>query len=88
MSNFKRFLDLFEGLKDVKGEEPAEKDFTRMRSLLLRSKGDEDKMLALVRNMAKSINKPDKAVRRAKAAKKILPKSIGGEAFDIFMKSA
>jgi hypothetical protein len=88
MDNFRKALDLFEGLTDVKGAEPAEKDFARMKSLIKRAKGDEDKMLVLVRNMAKAINKPDKAVRRAKAAMEILPKNIAKTAYVIFTQSA
>jgi hypothetical protein len=75
-------------LADGKTEHPEEKDYKRMEDIITKSKGDEEKMLQLCRQMAKSIKDHLKAVRRAEAAKEILPPSVGLKAYRIFMEAA
>lgn len=73
------------GLGDIKGIKPGAKDLARMEDIITKSKGDLDKMLKLVTNMAKAITKEDKAQRRAAAALEVLPVEIAVEAAAIFM---
>ena len=75
-------------LQDGKTEHPEEKDYKRMEDIITKSKGDEEKMLQLCGQMAKSIKDHLKAMRRAEAAKEILPPSIGLKAYRIFMEAA
>lgn len=66
------------------GPTPDDKDFQRIENILVKSGGDMDKMLAMCERMAKTITHPDKAQRRAVAAKQTLPKEIATKAYDIF----
>ena len=68
----------------VKGPTPDDKDFQRIESIIEKSGGDTDKMLSMCERMAKSITHPDKAQRRAVAAKQTLPKSIATKAYNVF----
>lgn len=53
-------------------EKPEEKDKQRIKDLFTKSKGSDDKLLQLASNMAKSIDDPQKALRRGEAADFIL----------------
>jgi len=55
---------------------PEDKDIERIRNLIIKSKGDESKMLALCKQMAATIKDPMKAIRRGEAAYRLLPESI------------
>jgi hypothetical protein len=86
MKNLLSQIRLLEAkLTDGKTDEPEEKDYKRLEDIVTKSKGSEDKMLQLCRNMAKSIKDALKAKRRAEAAKEILPPSIALKAYQIFM---
>jgi hypothetical protein len=59
------------GLMDKTGSYKAgAKDHARIKDIITRAKGDETKAHKLAQVMANSIDKPDKAARRADAAKK------------------
>jgi hypothetical protein len=72
-------------LTDGKTDEPEEKDYKRLEDIVTKSKGSEDKILQLCRQMAKSIKDDLKAKRRAEAAKEVLPPSVALKAYQIFM---
>jgi len=73
------------GLGDIKGVEPGAKDTARMRDIITKSKGDESKMMNLVKRMAKTITKIDKAQRRAAAAMMVMPAAIAQKAAQEFL---
>ncbi len=56
---------------------PGVKDHLRIRDIMIKSGGNVDKQHALARQMANSIDKPDKAMRRAKAAEENAPHLAG-----------
>jgi len=62
-----------ESLKPL-NESPEEKDIKRIEDIFKRGKGSDEKVLQLSRTMAKSINNPEKALRRAEAAWQLLGK--------------
>ena len=62
----------------------SDKDITRIKDMFTKSKGDDEKVLQLARNMAKSIDDVDKAQSRAEAAWQILGKNNNPIA-DIFL---
>ena len=80
--------------KDVKGTDPADKDYNRMQDILKKSGGNEAKALELVTTMARAISRgggsasKDKAMRRAQAALEVLKGKLGQKAYDIFMDVA
>lgn len=76
------------GLKDIKGFEPGDKDHQRMKDIVKKSKGSNDKIIQLVMNMAKSIDKEDKARRRGEAALENLPEEVAERCADIFFARA
>lgn len=72
---------------DVKGTEPAQKDFDRIEGLITKGGGDGHKVLKLAQNMAntfKTSTSYEKCIRRAKAADKLGYDEIAA----IFMKKA
>lgn len=75
-------------LYDNKGYEAGEKDLWRMRDMRTRAKGDDTKLLALARQMAKSIKDAEKAFRRADAAAQIFDGKIKDQIVSIFMEAA
>lgn len=75
-------------LKDIKGVNPGEKDFKRMQDIVTKSQGDNDKIIQHVMNMAKAIDKSDKAYRRGEAALAILPPDVAERAAKIFFARA
>lgn len=75
-------------LKDIKGFDPGEKDHKRMKDIVTKSKGDNNKIVQLVMNMAKSIDKEDKARRRGEAALENLPEEVAERCAKIFFARA
>ena len=73
------------GLGDIKGVKPGMKDIARLEDIVTKSGGSLEKMMQLVRNMAKAITDKDKAQRRAAAALEVLPDKIADEAAQEFM---
>lgn len=70
----------------IKGQSKAEfrKNYTRVRDIITKASGDEDKEIALASKQAKLITDEDKAINRAMAAKE-----IGNERIhDIFFRRA
>jgi hypothetical protein len=51
--------------------QPEEKDYVRIRSIINKSKGDKEKEKMFARNMVKAINDFRKSYRRYKAAEEI-----------------
>jgi hypothetical protein len=76
-------------LKDVKGDEPDEKDLQRLADIEDKAAGDVGKAIKMAVNVAKSIRDYDKAVRRAKAAEIVFKdEKIGKAIHDVFMQAA
>lgn len=76
-------------MKDVKGDEPDEKDLKRMAEMEDKAAGNDYKAMNLAIQMARSIKDVDKAVRRAKAAKMIFKNTnLGSKIYTIFMDVA
>jgi len=75
-------------IKLAGGTQPEPKDYQRMKDIITKSKGNDDKIIALCRQMANAIKDSDKAIRRAEAAKETLPESVALECYDIFMSAA
>lgn len=75
-------------LKDIKGINPGDKDFKRMKDIVTKSKGDGEKIIQLVMNMAKAIDGSDKARRRGEAALATLPPEVAERAAKIFFARA
>jgi len=76
------------GMKDTKGDQAGDKDHKRIQDIVTKSNGDGGKILQLVMNMAKSIDKADKARRRGEAALHNLPKDVAQRAAQIFFARA
>jgi hypothetical protein len=68
------------------GQSKAEydKNFTRVKDIITKSKGDTEKELSLSRTQANSIRDEYKAINRANAAKKLGHEHI----FEIFLRRA
>ena len=78
-------FDYQAGYGDATGKfEAAEKDIKRMEDMRDKADGDEQKILQLAFNMARAINKEDKASRRADAAEKVFGGSLGIQVAKIF----
>jgi len=73
------------GFGDIKGIKPGDKDLGRIQDIMDKANGDPAKIMQLIRAMAKSVTKLDKAQRRAAAALKLLPKKLGQEAAQEFL---
>jgi hypothetical protein len=81
-------LRIAAALKDIKGVSPGDKDHKRMQDIVTKSKGNNDKIIQLVMNMAKSIDDSDKARRRGEAALANLPVEVADRASKIFFARA
>lgn len=71
--------------KDAPGIKPAMKDLKRLEDIKTKGAGNQAKMLQLCEQMAKAIGDQDKALRRARAAKKVFPGALGNKMYQIFM---
>lgn len=78
----------YTGIGDVKGSNVSDKDVMRLEDIKDKANGDEGKVLSLATRMAQLIKDPDKAMRRAKAAKLVFAGELGKKVYDIFVKAA
>jgi len=70
----------------MNGQSPTElaKNFDRVRTIIEKAKGDEDKEISLARKQANAILNEYKAINRALAARELGKENI----FEIFFKRA
>ena len=70
--NIMKKSELKQLIKEVLNEVPEEKDKQRIKDMFTKSKGSDEKLLQLAKNMAKSIDDGLKAFRRGEAADVLL----------------